>query len=264
MKRFWSRRGFTLIELLVVIAIIAILAAILFPVFAQARDKARQASCLSNVKQLSMGIMMYAQDNDEFLPYGYAYTWPGQQELSYWHDHIRPYIKSEQLYTCPSAGSHTVVRSGSPTPRRPQGAVEPLILDYICNAAWGFEAGDVFGGVNFARTVGAAVAGPFTNNWGGPSKNLANVEDPAGTIAIFDARPGYAEIWMHRQTDAFYNATGTCAFSWGSAAPASNARLCREGHVDKRHNEGFIAGFIDGHAKWIKNSTPSQWSVRSD
>ncbi len=61
-------RGFTLIELLVVIAIIAILAAILFPVFAKAREKARQTACLSNVKQLAVGMLMYAQDFDEFLP----------------------------------------------------------------------------------------------------------------------------------------------------------------------------------------------------
>src|SRR5215208_6910948 len=157
MKHRRFSQGFTLIELLVVIAIIAILAAILFPVFAQAREKARSASCLSNVKQLSLGLMMYVQDNDEFMPYGYAYTWPGQKELTYWHDHIRPYIKSEALYKCPSAGSHTVVTS-----LRPPGMVNPLILDYIANAAWGFEDGDVFGGVNYSRSVGSSVGGPFT------------------------------------------------------------------------------------------------------
>src|SRR2546422_10100149 len=103
-----TRRGFTLIEPLVVIAIIAILAAILFPVFAQAREKARAASCLSNVKQLGLGIAMYTQDHDDFMPYNYAYTWPGQKELYYWQDLCRPYVKNETVYSCPSASPHTM------------------------------------------------------------------------------------------------------------------------------------------------------------
>ena len=101
---FTSREtGFTLIELLVVIAIIAILAAILFPVFATARDKARQASCLSNAKQISLGILMYAQDYDETFPleanetafdkYIYDYTWV---------HYTQPYVKNLQVFICPS------------------------------------------------------------------------------------------------------------------------------------------------------------------
>src|SRR5207249_756683 len=73
MRKRFRVPAFTLIELLVVIAIIAILAAILFPVFARAREKARQSACLSNVKQLGLGIAMYTQDNDEFMPYNYEY-----------------------------------------------------------------------------------------------------------------------------------------------------------------------------------------------
>ena len=84
------RHGFTLIELLVVIAIIAILAAILFPVFAKARAKARQASCLSNVRQLATAIMSYAQDYDESLPMGMSYN-PSQ--TGWWYL-VRPYIDS--------------------------------------------------------------------------------------------------------------------------------------------------------------------------
>ena len=81
-------RGFTLIELLVVVTIIAILAAILFPVFAQARDKARSASCLSNTKQIGTAIMMYVQDHDEGMPPYFITTKFGP---TYWHVHLKPY-----------------------------------------------------------------------------------------------------------------------------------------------------------------------------
>lgn len=87
-------RGFTLIELLVVIAIIAILAAILFPVFAKAREKARQVSCLSNMNQLGLGIMQYVQDYDEMYP-GTAYYGEGWAEL------VFPYVKSTGVFSCP-------------------------------------------------------------------------------------------------------------------------------------------------------------------
>jgi prepilin-type N-terminal cleavage/methylation domain-containing protein/prepilin-type processing-associated H-X9-DG protein len=101
------RRGFTLIELLVVIAIIAILAAILFPVFAQAREAARKTQCVSNVKQLSLGIAMYTQDNDEMLPQASrndscrnAIT--GVIGDSRWMHQIHPYVKNAGVHSCPS------------------------------------------------------------------------------------------------------------------------------------------------------------------
>ncbi|MFO7946917.1 MAG: DUF1559 domain-containing protein [Armatimonadota bacterium] len=118
-----QRRGFTLIELLVVIAIIAILAAILFPVFARAREKARQSSCLSNLKQIGLGHLMYAQDFDErFLRgrypgtciYGHNHTASdGITEYMAWHNHLQPYVKNAQIFVCPSASpDHCTSGSG--------------------------------------------------------------------------------------------------------------------------------------------------------
>src|SRR5687767_3138604 len=98
------RRAFTLIELLVVIAIIAILAAILFPVFAQAREKARQTQCLSNMKQIALAGTMYAQDYDgNFVP-TYQYDVAADvNNLRWWYDMINPYTKNWGFLVCPSA-----------------------------------------------------------------------------------------------------------------------------------------------------------------
>lgn len=99
------RKGFTLIELLVVIAIIAILAAILFPVFARAREKARQSNCLSNTKQLILAALMYTQDYDEQLPHDDLDSNADGTENAgdaTWRGTIRPYIKNTQIFFCPS------------------------------------------------------------------------------------------------------------------------------------------------------------------
>lgn len=108
-----KRSGFTLIELLVVIAIIAILAAILFPVFAQAREKARAISCVSNEKQLALAILQYTQDYDEMYPVGFgASSWTGND---LWDVKISPYIKSYGAYICPDDSKAGPFTNNSPT-----------------------------------------------------------------------------------------------------------------------------------------------------
>ncbi len=105
------RRGFTLIELLVVIAIIAILAAILFPVFARAREKARQTSCLSNLKQIGLGLLMYAQDYDEVLPRSAQYTAPDlvipEGGPDYWFEAIYPQVNNARSSPARASGTTT-------------------------------------------------------------------------------------------------------------------------------------------------------------
>lgn len=109
------RRGFTLIELLVVIAIIAILAAILFPVFARAREKARQSSCQSNLKQIGLAWHMYAQDYDETHVMSDTNIGGGiRDQRPLWTDALQPYIKNAQLFVCPSDAAR--VMSGGYAP----------------------------------------------------------------------------------------------------------------------------------------------------
>ena len=136
------RRGFTLIELLVVIAIIAILAAILFPVFARAREKARQTSCLSNLKQSGLAILMYAQDYDE--RYNLAYTAPTTGTM-HWPKLLEPYHNNVEIYECPS----------DPDPWSTGG----YLLSYIANYSL-FQPGTVPAGSTVAPVKMAIITRP--------------------------------------------------------------------------------------------------------
>ncbi|MBM3475892.1 MAG: DUF1559 domain-containing protein [Armatimonadetes bacterium] len=152
--------GFTLIELLVVIAIIAILAAILFPVFARAREKARQTSCLSNLKQIGLALMMYDQDYDEALPPAYIdYDQSGgysDLDLS-WRASILPYCKNKAMFICPSARSQNQFESNWTT-------------DVTLNCGYSGT------GVHFN-------AGPPTPVWG---MSPGYIAEPTQTIEVFD------------------------------------------------------------------------------
>jgi len=175
------RRGFTLIELLVVIAIIAILAAILFPVFAKAREKARQTSCLSNLKQLGTAVLMYTQDYDERFPPNYSYCVGGTQ-LFWWDDLVQPYVNNRQLFICPSSTVYGY------TYARPPGLPNPLDFTYDANAM-GSTAGTDWG-----------AGGPMRGS--GVGQNLALVALPAECIMLCEAW-STREISHADRTDCF-------------------------------------------------------------
>jgi prepilin-type N-terminal cleavage/methylation domain-containing protein/prepilin-type processing-associated H-X9-DG protein len=220
------RRGFTLIELLVVIAIIAILAAILFPVFARAREKARQASCQSNIKQIALAVIMYKNDYDELMPYliqgsqaGGMDDWiNGAPTLGpsggyTWWLVLQPYIKNSQLMVCPSQ---------RPPMSRPTGCWLPMRWStYSCNYQ------------NQQRP------------WAGvPDSYIA---DSGGTIILSDG--------CGRPHNCFRFASCGCG-----AAPVAydpnytiNAPTSLSGWGWVwRHNEGVNHAFHDGHVKWMK------------
>jgi len=198
------------------------------------------------MRQIGMATTMYANDHQDYLPYGYSYTWPGQRELYWWQDLVRPYINSEPVYSCPSARPHNTWSD-----RRPTSMPRPLTNDYICNAQGGAypESGK--------KDWVVRANGPFINNWENPSRKLAEIEDTTGTIAICDAR--YFEIWRLEQVDAWFNAGFGSAFVANAAADKKNAH---QGHVAKRHNVRFNSTFTDGHAEFIKKSTLGMWTNR--
>lgn len=173
MKSFSLRRGFTLIELLVVIAIIAILAAILFPVFGRARENARKTSCLSNMKQMGLGVMQYTQDYDEKYPLSrVGVTLPnGTTTGNYpWHMVVQPYTKSYQLFKCPSNTSNLMMRWANPTGNNGDDRVG---VSYVCNGTGDTGKTANWGGVQPMNTIGA-----------GGGTSLAAIKSAAQLILI--------------------------------------------------------------------------------
>ena len=249
------RRGFTLIELLVVIAIIAILAAILFPVFAQAREKARQTSCLSNTKQAGLAVIQYVQDYDEHLPNAYAGTagigtvgnvssgigcptssgtrTGGVGKLGGWtyfcdgasgttltdfdpaQASINPYAKNSQMFVCPSDSS------GQKN-------------SYAMNA------------LVFNTTQDANVAGLFDGI------ALASFRGPASTILMGEEEDGFGK----GTNDGYFTPSRQGAWSNdstdGAATNVGDMGTDAAGTSPARHSGGACYALADGHSKWFK------------
>lgn len=217
-RRTWDRRSlsaFTLIELLVVIAIIATLAAILFPVFAQARDAARTDACLSNVRQMGFAATMYAQDYDECLPLAASETATG---FLNWHNFLDPYVKNVQIWICPSANLPIVDIYGDP----------------VCH----------FGFNSYYLNVGVSPANLYSLN-NAPGVSLARISSPTTTILMADVRgidglpPAnnlVTYILPPSQPDAAY---------WGRPDPRHHGGLSvglADGHVKWMNTGMFYTG----------------------
>ncbi len=187
LSSLWSRavprRGFTLIELLVVVAIIGILAAILFPVFGRARESARRTSCVSNLKQIGLGLLQYLQDYDERN----SKIWYGNPNASNattsykWMDAIYPYVKSEQLFNCPSHVLPLTI-----------GTSTFDVYKFRTGRNWGSYAGN---SSYFKVTSSGVSTSPFNNS------SVAAWESPATTIYAADGMGRYNISWAGNGSD---------------------------------------------------------------
>jgi prepilin-type N-terminal cleavage/methylation domain-containing protein/prepilin-type processing-associated H-X9-DG protein len=222
-----EKKAFTLIELLVTIAIIAILAAILFPVFARARENARRASCMSNMKQIGLGMMQYLQDYDDWYPpfmwnsltpqndaampgAKFKVKWGSTGNYVSWMDIIYPYVKSTQIFVCPS---HT---EGDDVP------------------SYGYS--DAFSG------YGTFAYGGNAYNWGGSAAAQLPLKESVVT------RPSelFVVVEYNNEDSVYANPIDMGAFARGDGG--------RSSLVVTPHLDGGTVAFADGHVKWVNRT----------
>jgi prepilin-type N-terminal cleavage/methylation domain-containing protein/prepilin-type processing-associated H-X9-DG protein len=216
MKR--RKAGFTLVELLIVLAIVGVLAALLFPVFARAREQARKTSCQANQKQILLAVTMYVQDYDGLFPKIYYHDVSGQ--IVTWYETLLPYTKSQQVFQCPTDSGTKVGGSWKPAPKfRSSYAASYDLL-------WGDSLSEY-----------------------APSAPMSRARKPATTVFLSDAG-------VQTESEAPFVTTSSvdkdgCWLIWLS----SNSAMQGDGSIcgpSLRHSGMSNVGFVDGHVKAMK------------
>jgi prepilin-type N-terminal cleavage/methylation domain-containing protein len=253
-----ARRGFTLIELLVIIAIIAILAAFLLPVFAQARETARKATCLSNTKQIGLGLMMYAQDYDEALVPWYVKSGlpidSARRDLLSWAHLIQPYVKNGEpsrvddpsevepvgIMRCPSFSLATFQRQAEMPDCRGPGALDTWMPARQYWAHYGMSFRDRGGSCTQEDPHYHLPGNDVSDIQGGvsPLMALPEIRRPSDTVIVSDGFTGILKL-------ARAGSGGKIGSAWTLVGcEGSNA-----------HQGGGIHLFLDGRAKWIARNS---------
>jgi prepilin-type N-terminal cleavage/methylation domain-containing protein/prepilin-type processing-associated H-X9-DG protein len=240
-------KGFTLIELLVVIAIIAILAAILFPVFAKVREKARQASCASNEKQIGLGLIQYSQDYDEIMVAAWRNSWADSNNTTdyKWMDAIMPYVKSTAVFHCPDDSGTNGTTGQYVEAKNLVGNDNNHYGSYGINSAYWGESDSSLHGVSNGEI------------------SLAALNSPSNTVWVVDGSGSYQIDWPDKGSVVIGTVGSAPAIGWNGNMGGKN-----EGAVTFRHGGPDLSNvlYCDGHVKtkrvgdlYQKNSAGYLW-----